>query len=184
MNINITRIEGLYTLTPTIHSDERGLFTELYRRDVFQELFPGIEFSPVQWNISQSLYGVIRGIHAEPWNKLVMVLHGSAFVAITDLRDGSNFGQVFETTLRPFEGVFISKGLGNSFQSLEINTLYSYLVDDLWKEGQSYSEVAYNDPDLAIKWRELQETIVSKKDQRLPTLREAFSDRLPVPNRS
>src|SRR4051794_3726176 len=41
-------------------------------------------FTPVQWNVSESAAGTLRGFHAESWNKLVHVAAGRVFAAIAD----------------------------------------------------------------------------------------------------
>ena len=80
--------------------DDRGFFTEHYRRSDFQNLQPGefmrdIEF--VQMNTSFSRAGTIRGLHFQ-WNpymgKLVRTLHGRMIDLILDIRpDSDTFGQ-------------------------------------------------------------------------------------------
>ena len=54
-------IKGLCLITPTVHGDSRGYFTETYsKRDMVEAGFD-IEF--VQDNQSMSSKGVLRGLH-------------------------------------------------------------------------------------------------------------------------
>ncbi len=80
--------------------DDRGYFTEHYRRSDFEQLGPdnfmsGIEF--VQMNMSFSRAGTIRGLHFQ-WNpymgKLVRTLQGRMVDLVLDIRrDSPTFGQ-------------------------------------------------------------------------------------------
>ena len=63
-----------------VRGDNRGWFKENWQRAKMVAL--GLpDFAPVQNNMSfNTAAGATRGIHAEPWDKLVSVAHG------TDLR--------------------------------------------------------------------------------------------------
>ena len=78
------------------------------------------DFGPVQNNISfNDEVGVTRGIHAEPWDKFVSVATGRVFGAWVDLRDGPSFGAVYTCEIDPSVAVFVPKGVGNAYQTLE-----------------------------------------------------------------
>jgi hypothetical protein len=50
----------------------------------------------VQNNVSfNNRVGVTRGVHAEPWDKLVSLASGRIFGAWVDLRRGDGFGRCF-----------------------------------------------------------------------------------------
>ena len=74
-----TGIAGLKLLRLTVHCDGRGWFKENWQREKMVSLgLPDLCW--VQNNISfNARRGVTRGIHAEPWNKLVSVATGSVF---------------------------------------------------------------------------------------------------------
>ena len=87
----------------------------------------------MQNNISfNDAVGTTRGIHAEPWDKWVSVATGRIFGAWVDLREGPTFGAVFTTELDPSRAIFVPRGVGNSYQTLEPDTAYTYLVNDHW----------------------------------------------------
>ncbi len=81
--------------------DDRGYFTETYRKSDFFEstemdFFTGLEF--FQMNESRSKRGVIRGLHFQ-WNpfmgKLVRTIHGHMYDLFADIRpDSPNFGKI------------------------------------------------------------------------------------------
>ncbi|KKS76939.1 MAG: RmlC [candidate division WWE3 bacterium GW2011_GWA2_42_9] len=84
-NVTTTDIEGLLILERPTMNDERGFFREvLEKRDI--ESAVGKQIEIVQWNHSRSLPGVIRGIHAEPWDKIVYCTRGLVLAVVVDLR--------------------------------------------------------------------------------------------------
>ncbi len=88
------------------------------------------DFGPVQHSLAFNTdRGVNRGFHAEPWDKLVSVAHGRIFGAWVDLRPGAGFGTVVTEELGPDKAVFVPRGVANSYQTLEPETVYSYLVN-------------------------------------------------------
>ncbi|MEX0983541.1 MAG: dTDP-4-dehydrorhamnose 3,5-epimerase [Actinomycetota bacterium] len=131
-------------------------------------------FRPVQWNISESRAGTLRGFHAEPWEKFVHVAHGEAFAAVADLRRGSpTAGAVWTGTLDRSRALFLERGLGNAFQALADPTVYAYLVNQHWQEDGTYPAVAWDDPDLGVSWPITDERLaLSAKDGSNPSLAE------------
>lgn len=165
-------IDGLWLLKLPEFVDSRGSFVEAFQTQRLAEA--GLpRFEPVQHNLSYNeRRGVTRGIHAEPWDKLTTLVQGHAFVAIVDLR-AEKFGQVECFELGPGEALFVPQGCGNSFQTLEDHTVYSYLVNDLWSADSSYGMVNLFDPELAIPWPVgSDQAIISKKDAGHPMLAE------------
>jgi dTDP-4-dehydrorhamnose 3,5-epimerase len=119
-------------------------------------------------------------VHAEPWDKLVSVATGRAFGAWVDLREGPGFGAVFHLELDPSVAVFVPRGVGNSYQTLEDATAYSYLINAHWRPGRAYDACDLGDPALAIPWPiPLAEADLSDKDRSNP----ALTDVSPVPAR-
>lgn len=175
--IKTTSIPGLLVLERPIISDERGFFKEIFHLDELEQAL-GYEFKGVQANHSQSLTGVLRGLHAENWNKLVYPLTGRVFVAIVDIRaDSETFAKVETFTIDDSNRIalFIPKGLANSFCVIEDTVNYLYLVD-VYYDGTDTRAVSYKDPDLNIDWP-IKDPIVSEKDKDNPTLRQLFPEK-------
>lgn len=171
--VHETCIPGLLLVDLTVHGDARGWFKENYQRAKMMEL--GVpDLHAVQNNVSfNAQRGVTRGIHAEPWNKFISVASGCVFGAWVDLREGDTFGRVFTCTLDPSKAIYVPKGVGNSFQSLEDDTAYTYLVDAHWSAElkKLYTFVNLADPQLAINWPiPLSEAIMSDADLHHPML--------------
>ena len=176
--ITKTSIPGLLIVDRPVFTDNRGFFREVFRlNDLEKEI--GMEFKIVQSNHSRSLPGVVRALHAENWNKLVYPLTGKAFSAIVDIRpDSPTFGKVetFEFDGEKPRAIFVPKGLANSVCVVGDEPVdYVYLVDAYY-DGKDTRAVAWNDPDLNIKWP-IENPIISERDKNNPTLREMFPDK-------
>ncbi|MBO9523181.1 MAG: bifunctional dTDP-4-dehydrorhamnose 3,5-epimerase family protein/NAD(P)-dependent oxidoreductase [Nocardioidaceae bacterium] len=176
--IESTPVPGLLVVRLDVHEDARGWFKEGWQRQRMTGL--GLpDFGPVQHNVSfNTRRGVTRGIHAEPWDKLVSVAAGRVFAAWVDLRDGASFGATHWLELGPETAVFVPRGVGNAYQALEDGTAYSYLVNEHYVPGRSYPAVDLGDATAAIPWPvPLAEADLSEKDRTNP----ALAGVLPVP---
>ncbi len=171
LTVQATGIPGLLVLTLPVHGDNRGWFKENWQREKMCAL--GLpDFHPVQNNVSfNQAVGTTRGIHAEPWDKFVSIDSGRIFGAWVDLREGDSFGTVFTTELGPDRAIYIPRGVGNAYQTLEDGTVYTYLVNDHWSPDASYTFVNLADETIAIKWPiPLDQAELSAKDLAHPRL--------------
>jgi dTDP-4-dehydrorhamnose reductase/dTDP-4-dehydrorhamnose 3,5-epimerase len=171
--VSRTPIEGLLVVELEVHTDNRGWFKENWQRAKMVEL--GLpDFGPVQNNMSfNTTAGATRGIHAEPWDKLVSLARGRIFGAWVDLRPGPGFGTSFTLEMGVQTAVFVPRGVGNAFQTLEDETAYSYLVNDHWTLAakESYTFVNLADETLAIDWPiPLEQAELSEADKAHPRL--------------
>ncbi len=176
--VKITSIPGLLVLERPQFADERGFFREIFHLNEIEEEL-NIEFKGVQMNHAFSKPGVIRGIHAENWNKIICPVNGEVFVAIVDIRkEEPTFGKV-ETFVINNENriaLFVSKGLANSYAIMgDAGVDYMYLVDAYY-DGSDQRAIAYDDPDLKINWP-VENPIISEKDQNNPKLRDLFPEK-------
>ncbi len=176
--IKQTSIPGLLILERPIFSDDRGFFRELFHKDELEKT-TGIKFDGVQMNHSHSKPGVIRGIHAEEWNKIVYPVSGEIFIAIVDIRpDSPTFAKVgtFVVNDNNRVGLFIPKGLANSLCVTGDKSVdYIYLVDAYW-DGSDTRAIAWDDPDLNINWP-IKDPIISERDKNNPKLRDLFPEK-------
>ncbi|MFT4167401.1 MAG: bifunctional dTDP-4-dehydrorhamnose 3,5-epimerase family protein/NAD(P)-dependent oxidoreductase [Microlunatus sp.] len=171
--VHPTSIDGLLVIDLDVRADNRGWFKENWQRAKMVGL--GLpDFTPVQNNVSfNTRRGATRGIHAEPWDKLVSVLHGRIFGAWVDLRPGEGFGRVVTLEIGPDTAVFVPRGVGNAFQTLTDETVYSYLVNDHWSLAakDSYTFCNLADETLAIDWPiPLEQAELSEADKNHPRL--------------
>ena len=166
-----TTIPGLVLVDLTVHGDSRGWFKENWQRQKMTAA--GLpDFGPVQNNISfNDAVGTTRGIHAEPWDKFVSLATGRIFGAWVDLREGPTFGTVFTTELTPSRAIFVPRGVGNAYQTLEPDTAYTYLVNDHWSPDATYAFLNLADETAAIDWPiPLGQAELSAKDENHPRL--------------
>lgn len=182
LSVRTTPIPGLLLFDLPVHGDNRGWFKENWQREKMTAA--GLpDFGPVQNNISfNETAGTTRGIHAEPWDKYVSVATGRIFGAWVDLREGGSFGSVFTTELDPSTAVFVPRGVGNAFQTLEDGTAYAYLVNDHWSAAaqEQYTFLNLADPQAGIDWPiPLEQAELSDKDRAHPLL----ADVAPMPPR-
>ncbi|MDO9380912.1 MAG: sugar nucleotide-binding protein [Nocardioidaceae bacterium] len=175
LSARTTAIPGLLVLTLPVHGDNRGWFKENWQREKMVAL--GLpDFTPVQNNVSfNAKRGATRGIHAEPWDKLVSVATGRIFGAWVDLREGDTFGTVVTVEMGPDTAVFVPRGVGNSYQTLTDEVAYSYLVNDHWSAEARASYLFLNlaDETAAVPWPvPLAEAELSDADKAHPRLSE------------
>lgn len=174
LKVRQTDIPGLLQFDLAVPGDNRGWFKENFQKEKMAALGLPANFQVVQNNISfNKKRGVTRGIHAEPWEKFISIAYGSVFVAIVDFRKGVNFGKVETFELNPGKALFVPRGLGNSFQTLEANTVYTYLVNRHWSPKTKYTLVNLADEDLTIAWPiPLDEAEISDKDKGHPKFKD------------
>lgn len=151
-------IDGLYIIEPTVHEDDRGYFIETYNQNDMREA--GLDMNFVQDNQSMSKKGVLRGLHFQkkyPQGKLVRVLKGRVFDVAVDLRKGSEtFGQWYgiELSEKNKKQFYISEGFAHGFLVLSDEAEFFYKCTDFYHPGDE-AGIAWNDPDINIKWPEL-----------------------------
>jgi dTDP-4-dehydrorhamnose 3,5-epimerase len=134
----------------------------------------------VQGNHARSEPGVLRGFHAEPWDKLVQVTRGRALAAVADVRpDSPTFGSAETFTLGDGTDrlrLFVSAGLGNAYCVLGAEPAdYLYDVTAEWRPDVDKRAVAWDDPTLGVAWP-VEDPVVSAEDRDAPTLRTRFAD--------
>lgn len=157
--ITVTRdpdgISGLCVITPAVHGDARGYFTETYSaRDMAEA---GLNIAFVQDNQSMSTKGVLRGLHFQkkfPQTKLVRVIRGEVFDVAVDLRAGSPtyghwHGELL--TAENFRQFLIPRGFAHGFLVLSDEAEFCYKCDDFYHPDDE-GGLAWNDPDIGIEW--------------------------------
>jgi dTDP-4-dehydrorhamnose 3,5-epimerase len=171
-----TRLDGPVLIEPRKLSDDRGFFSETYRRSVFEEL--GIPEEMVQDNHSRSSRGIVRGMHFQIGAgaaKLVRCARGAIVDVMVDIRRGSpTFGEweAFELDEDSLRSVYCPVGFAHGF------CVVSDVADVMYKQSNYYADatergIAYNDPDVAIEWPlGVEELIPSQRDATAPLLRD------------
>ena len=174
----IDAIPGMIEFDIPVHGDNRGWFKENFQKEKMLPLgFPESFFkeNKLQNNVSLSRKGVLRGLHAEPWDKYISVAdNGRVLGSWVDLREGASFGHVYQTVIDASKGIYVPRGVANGFQVLSDTVSYSYLVNDYWALDlkPKYAFVNYADPALAIEWDDVENAEVSEADKNHPLLKD------------
>jgi dTDP-4-dehydrorhamnose 3,5-epimerase len=176
MTVSETAIPDVKLITPRRFNDDRGFFQQTYQYDQYAEA--GITARFVQDNWSRSTRGVLRGLHYQfehAQAKLVSVIRGEVFDVAVDMRKSSpTFGKWVGEILSAENGnqLYVPEGFAHGFLVLSETVDFMYKCNDYYTPGDEYG-VMWNDPELGIKWPELQNPAISEKDAILPTLSEA-----------
>ncbi len=175
-----TDIEGLFTVKYKIFEDNRGSVMEFYRQSEFETSgLPSLGERP-HVNAPLTVKGALRGIHAEFAHKLVSVASGEVYAVIVDLRkDSQTAGKWLGFNLKRGHGLFVSKGLGNSFQSTSDEpSIYLYYFEQEWRPDMPGLACNPLDEDLNISWpiKENAGMILSEKDRNNPSLEEVLKN--------
>lgn len=169
---NMTDIEGVYVVEPSVYGDERGYFMETYSQAEFEEA--GLNYNFVQDNQSSSRKGVLRGLHFQkehPQAKLVRVISGEVFDVAVDLRAGSDTYGKWVGVLLSAENkkqLMIPRGFAHGFLVVSDTAEFVYKCDDVY-HPEDEGGVMYNS--CEIDWPEIDsEIILSEKDMKHPKL--------------
>jgi dTDP-4-dehydrorhamnose 3,5-epimerase len=184
-NIYKTSIDGLYFIKNDLLVDDRGFFrTTAILPDLNEMLTEKYEVK--QLNHSRSEKNVVRGMHAEGWNKLISLVSGKCFCALADIRpDSSTFKKVEYFLLGTdsdslIGSLYVEKGIANSYCVVEGPVDYFYCFDKLYRDRDPAGDksISIFDPDLNITWPiEKEEMIISERDKNCITLRELYPDK-------
>jgi dTDP-4-dehydrorhamnose 3,5-epimerase len=178
MKIRELGIEGAFEVTPQQHGDQRGVFLELFREDLFAAAV-GHPLRLAQANVSTSQRGVLRGIHfadVPPGQaKYITCVRGAVLDVVVDIRVGSPTYAQWEAVRLDDESrraVFLAEGLGHAFMALTDDAAVVYLCSAGYAPGREHG-LHPLDPQLGIAWPEGVEPVLSAKDAEAPTLAEA-----------
>jgi len=174
IQIESTHLNGLAVLRPEVYEDDRGFFTEVYRKDQFEELgLPGVF---VQDNHSRSTKNVVRGLHFQwdpPMGKLMRVTVGKAFLVAVDIRKGSpTLGKWFgaEVSAEDKKQIWAPAGFARGFCVLSEFAEIQYKCTGLYNKNAE-SGILWKDEQVSVDWP-VKNPIVSDKDQSAQTLSE------------
>jgi dTDP-4-dehydrorhamnose 3,5-epimerase len=166
------KLDGIKLFKPKVFGDNRGWFTESYRKDDL--LQHGINAEFVQDNHSMSTKGVLRGMHFQhtpPQDKLIRVTKGKAQVVEVDIRIGSpTFGKwiSYELSDENMHILWVPAGFANGFLTLSDVVEMQYKVTNYWNpEGES--NIKYDDHDIGIEWNSSTPSI-SERDKNAGSL--------------
>jgi dTDP-4-dehydrorhamnose 3,5-epimerase len=169
-------LPGVVLVTPKVFGDDRGLFSEMYKRSEFCQA--GMPEYFVQDNYSRSSQLVLRGLHFQKnpraQGKLVRCIKGLVFDVAVDLRKGSpTYGKWvgIELSEENRQMLYIPPAFAHGFLVL------SGTAEIIYKCTEEYSPenergIIWNDPVIHIDWP-VKKPVLSEKDKALPLFKYA-----------
>jgi dTDP-4-dehydrorhamnose 3,5-epimerase len=170
-------LESLY------HYDKRGFFSEIYNKNVFNNLLlKKLNFKQVNYVFSKK--ETIRGLHYQSGKfkqgKLVRVLNGKILDFIVNINKKSGyFGRCFSVILskKNKKIIWVPRDYAHGYMTLEKNTEVEYFCDQFYNKD-SERIIKWNDPYLKIKIPKKYTNIkfyISKKDSEGKNFNKLFS---------
>lgn len=176
MEIEKTKLAGVYILTPRRFGDARGFFSESWSARVMAE--QGLDFNWVQDNHSLSMQtGTVRGLHFQSpphaQAKLVRCGRGAFFDVAVDIRRGSpTYGQWTGAELSYENGkqMLVPAGFLHGFATRQPETEIIYKCSDYYAP-ECDGAVRFDCPTIGIDWGlGGLEPVLSEKDAAAPGL--------------
>ena len=182
MKIERLAIPDVLLITPAIHRDERGFFSEVWKDKTLRDAGVGLDFVQDNHVLSRDL-GTLRGLHFQlppmAQDKLVRCTRGSILDVAVDIRRSSpTFGTYVSAVISAenWQQIFVPKGFAHGYVTLEPDTEVMYKVTAYYSP-QHDKGIAWNDPDVGVDWGiGADRAILSAKDKLQPRLTAA--DRL------
>ena len=161
-------IPEVVLIEPQVFGDARGFFFESFNQKTFNEA-TGTNHPFVQDNHSRSSQGVLRGLHyqiRQPLGKLVRVTRGKVWDVAVDIRKSSpTFGQWVGAELSEDNQhqLWVPPGFAHGFVVLSESADFLYKTTDYYAPEHERC-IAWNDPQLGIRWPYEGEPRLSAKD--------------------
>jgi dTDP-4-dehydrorhamnose 3,5-epimerase len=168
MQVETTKLEGVFIINNFHSQDERGNFVKTFNKSQFENKFIKLKIEESYFSISHK--DVIRGMHFQlpPYDheKLVFVPKGAIIDVVLDLRKHSKtFGQFISIKLSSEnkKSIFIPKGCAHGFKSLMNDSITIYMVATEYNFDSDFG-IHFNS--FGFDW-EIDNPIVSSRDRNL-----------------
>ena len=163
-----TELNGAFIIKFEKHEDERGFFTRVWDKKLFQENGLNSDLLQISFSFSKKR-GTLRGMHLQkkPFeeSKLVRCTNGKIFDVIIDLRQKSSTYKKWismELSSDNLQGLYIPEGFAHGFQTLEDNCEVCYHMSN-WFSPEHARGIRWDDGKFNITWP-INNPIISKKD--------------------
>lgn len=152
-------ISGVRVEPMTLHTDDRGFFTELARlgaKGIAAEMIAGAGQKQIQISTTLTYPGTIKAIHYHyHQTDLWMPIAGMLQVFLYDMRRSSpTFGLIntlYIGLLRPWE-LLIPPGVGHGYKVLGTQPAQLVYVTDRYYNPEDEGRIAYDRPDIGYDW--------------------------------
>ena len=163
-----TELNGVFIIKFEKLEDERGFFTRVWDKKLFQENGLNSDLLQISFSFSKKR-GTLRGMHLQkkPFeeSKLVRCTNGKIFDVIIDLRQKSSTYKKWismELSSDNLQGLYIPEGFAHGFQTLEDNCEVCYHISN-WFSPEHARGIRWDDGEFNITWP-INNPIISKKD--------------------
>lgn len=170
-------IDGVQIATIKAYSDERGVFSEIFR----QAWFPQVSWEKLQSNRSLSKANVLRGLHyhfhqVDYW----YVPQGEIRAVLVDIRPHS--ATFKQTQIVPMGGdnnigLFIPVGVAHGFYAVT-DCMLTYYVNNYYDNSDEFG-VAWNDSTFGLDWGNDGAPLISERDANNPLLADIPAEAMP-----
>jgi len=166
MEVLSTQLQGVHLLKPlTIFEDFRGIYVELFNKQLFKNAGIAVEF--VQDDISVSSKHVLRGIHGDPvTTKLISCLSGRFYlVVVNNDQESPEYRQWQSFVLSDSNKlqVFVPPKFGIGHLVLSESAIFHYKQSTYYNREDQFTLI-WDDPTFNIWWPVTQ-PILSRRDQ-------------------
>ena len=169
MTFTKTKLAGVVEIDLKSFGDNRGWFSEVYNKELFDK--NGLRYAFVQDNHSYSATkGTVRGLHLQnaPYaqSKLVRCVRGAIFDVAVDLRlDSATYKQWVgvELSAENKKMLMIPRGFAHGFVTLTDDAEVVYKVDNHYNK-ESEVGILFDDPDIGVEWN-VENPVLSDKDK-------------------
>ncbi len=182
MEIEPTKLVGVWMVTPKVFHDTRGYFMETFQRKRFEAA--GLRGDFVQDNHSYSTRNTLRGLHfqnPQGQTKLVQVIQGEIYDVAVDIRkDSPTFGEWFGLRLSStnHRQLYITEGFAHGFCVISETAHVVYKCTEYYAPEHEKG-ILWSDPNIGIDWK-IENPQLSEKDNGHPRLGELPRQQLPV----
>jgi dTDP-4-dehydrorhamnose 3,5-epimerase len=174
MKIESTKLKDVKIIEYERKYDNRGFSYSLYCKKELEQA--GIYFEYVEERVySSEKAGTLYGIHFQnnpkPQAKLLYCIKGRGIDYAVDLRKTSSTYLQWigvELSAENRKQIYIPKGFGHAFVSLEDNTMNVMRFDEPFDSNLS-RQIAYNDPVIAMKYP-VSNPVLAPHDRNAPLL--------------
>ena len=166
MKVETTPLEGVLLITPpTMFTDHRGAYVELYNKETYAAA--GIDQEFVEDDISVSAGNVLRGVHGDMRTcKLVSCLEGTFYLVVVNFDESSpQYRQWTSFTLSEENRlqVLIPAKFGNGHAALSERAIFHYKQSNAYDRASQFT-IRWDDPAIGMEWP-LSAPILSDRDR-------------------
>ena len=157
MEVQKTRITGVYLTRSEVHRDERGEFWRSFCREDLAA--GGVDFSVAQSNVSVNPHlGTLRGFHFQGppsvEKKVLTLIAGAMRAVVVDLRPTSGTfleWEPFEIGIGDRTSIVVPSGCATGFLTLAEQTVVHYQMSDVFRPD-CYGGFRFDDPLVGVRW--------------------------------